>query len=402
MTLDEARALDAADPLAPMRDRFQLPEGVIYLDGNSLGPLTHRAAAGIEQLVRHQWGERLIRSWNEAGWTDAPTRIGARIARLIGAEPDEVVVTDSTSVCLFKLLAAAARRRDGAVAAEAGGFPTDLYLAETIAAQQGRPFRAVSNPEEAIGPDIAAAVLGHVDYRLGGRLDMATLSARATEADTALVWDLSHSVGAVPIDVVADGVALAVGCGYKYLNGGPGAPAFLYVRRDWQARLEPAIAGWWGHAKPFDFAGDYRPAPGITRFLSGTPPMVALAALEAGVEVMLEADPMLLHAKAVGLWQLFVEEMAQRCPAMTLRTPRDAAVRGSHATFEHPHALPIVRAAIAHGVIGDYRPAGLARFGLTPLYLRYEDVWRAAEIIGQIVDSGEWRNPIFQAGGAVT
>ncbi len=401
MTLDDARALDRADPLAPLRERFALPADVIYLDGNSLGPPPRETAERLDRLVRRQWGERLVRSWNEAGWTDAPARVGARIAGLIGADPDEVVVADSTSVCLFKLLAGAVPGREGAVAAEAGGFPTDLYLAQTVAARHGRPFRAAGRAEEAVGADIAAAVLGHVDYRTGARLDMAALSARAA-ADTALVWDLSHSVGAVPIDLHRDGAALAVGCGYKYLNGGPGAPAFLYVRRDWQVRLEPVVAGWWGHARPFDFSAEWRPADGITRFLTGTPPMLALAALEAGVEAIAAADADALHAKAVRLWELFVDELAARCPALRCVTPRDPAARGSHASFAHPHALAIVRAAAARGVIGDHRPPDLLRFGITPLYLRHEDAWRAAATLAEVVDSGEWRDARFAEGGPVT
>jgi kynureninase len=402
MTLEEARTLDAADPLRGFRDRFALPDGVIYLDGNSLGPLPRRTAERLEQLVHHQWGERLIRSWNEAGWTAAPTRIGDKIARLIGAAPGEVVATDSTSVCLFKLLSAAAATRDGAIAAQADGFPTDRYLAETIAAQLGRPFRAVDDPADALAPDIAAAVLTEVDYRLGSRLDMAALSARAAETGTLLVWDLSHSVGAVPLDLGGAGARLAVGCGYKYLNGGPGAPAFLYVARDLQAGLAPTIAGWWGHDRPFDFAPTFRPADGITRFLSGTPPMLALVALEAGVDLMLEAEPAALRAKGIALWDLFTGEIARRCPALRLRTPTAPHLRGSHAIFQHDGALAIVRAAIERSVIGDYRPTGLARFGITPLYLSFEDVWRAAGILAEVVNGDLWRDPRFGEGGAVT
>jgi kynureninase len=402
MTLNEARALDAADPLRDFRGRFALPPGVIYLDGNSLGPLPRATPERMDQLVRHQWGERLIRSWNEAGWTEAPTRIGDKIARLIGAGPGEVVATDSTSVCLFKLLSAAATLREGAIAAQADGFPTDRYLAETIAAQLGRPFRAVTDPADALGPDIAAAVLTEVDYRLGSRLNMAALSARSAETGTHLVWDLSHSAGAVPLDLHGAGATLAVGCGYKYLNGGPGAPAFLYVARSLQLALPPVIAGWWGHHRPFDFAPEFAPAPGITRFLSGTPSLLALTALETGVDLMLEADPLALRSKGIALWDLLTGELGRRCPTLELRTPRDPATRGSHAIFAHPHALAIVRAAIERGVIGDYRPPGLARFGITPLYLSHEDVWRAAGIIADVVNGGEWRAFRFQSGGAVT
>jgi len=402
MTLDDARALDADDPLRGLRDRFALPEGIIYLDGNSLGPLPWITAERLDDLVHRQWGERLIRSWNEAGWTEAPTRIGDKIARLIGAAPGEVVATDSTSVCLFKLVSAAATLRDGAIAAQADGFPTDRYLAQTIAAQLGRPFRAVTDAGAALAPDVAVALLAEVDYRSGARLDMAALQARAAATGTHLVWDLSHSAGAVPIDLQAAGATLAVGCGYKYLNGGPGAPAFLHVGRPLQAMLPPVIAGWWAHDRPFDFSPEFRPASGITRFLSGTPPMLALAALEAGVDLMLEADATQLRDKGTALWTLFTDEVSRRCPSLVLRTPRDPAARGSHALFEHPHALAIVRAGIERGVIGDYRPTGLARFGITPMTLSYQDVWRAAAILGDVVNGEAWRDLRFQAGGVVT
>lgn len=402
MTLDDARALDAADPLAPLRQRFILPDDLIYLNGNSLGPLTRDAAGNVDRLVCHEWGERLARSWNEAGWRDASTRIGGKIARVIGAAPEEVVVADSTSVCLYKLLAAAAALGPGDIAAEAHAFPTDRYIAESVAAQLGRSFRAVDRPEDAILAGTAVALLADVDYRLGDRFDMAALSARARDTGTQLIWDLSHSVGAVPIDLRRDGATLAAGCGYKYLNGGPGAPAFLYVARELQASLPSVIPGWWSHHRPFDFAPEHLAAEGITRFLSGTPPVIGLAALEGGVDVMLDADPPALRHKAMALWSLFVDELAWRCPSLVLRTPCDPARRGSHATFEHPQAGAIVRAAAAaRGVIGDHRPPVFARFGLTPLTLRYADAWRAAEIIAEVVASEPWRDPRFAATTAV-
>ena len=404
MTLDEARAWDAADPLNGFRGRFALPEGVIYLDGNSLGPLPRATTARMREVVEREWGQGLIRSWNEAGWVEAPRRVGAKIARLIGAGEDEIVAADSTSVCLFKLVMAAAALRPGAILAERDNFPTDAYVAERAAALLGREYRAVPGDalEEAFALDVAVAVVTHVDYRTAARRDMAALTARAAVHGARIVWDLSHSVGAVPLDLGWDGVELAVGCGYKYLNGGPGAPAFLYAARALHARLEPPIAGWWSHAAPFDFAAHYRPAPGIERFLSGTPSMLGLLALEGGIDLMLEADAGLLWDKAVRLYDLFAGEVAAHAPGLAILSPADAAARGSHIALAHPHALAIVRALIERGVIGDFRTPDIARFGLTPLTLGYEDVWQAARTLGEVMDEETWRDPRHARGGTVT
>lgn len=403
-SLDQVRAWDAADPLRGFRARFALPEGVIYLDGNSLGPLPRATAARMRDVVEREWGEGLIRSWNDAGWVEAPARVGAKIARLIGADADEVIAADATSVCLFKLVMAAAALRDGAILAERDNFPTDAYVAERAANLLGRPFRTAGADglAGALAPDVAVAVLTHVDYRTAARLDMGLLTGRAAAGGTRVVWDLSHSVGAVPLDLHRDGVELAVGCGYKYLNGGPGAPAFLYVARDLQRRMVPPIAGWFGHARPFDFAGRYEPADGMARFLSGTPPILGLLALETGVDLMLEADPARLWDKAARLHDLFAERAAARCPELAIRSQRDPARRGSHIALGHPHALAIVRALIGRGVIGDFRTPDIARFGLTPLYLGYEDVWRAVEIIADVMATRAWRDPRHRSGGTVT
>jgi len=403
MTLEEAEALDAADPLAAFRDRFRLPPGLIYLDGNSLGPPPRDTGDALDRLVRHDWAEGLVRSWNVAGWADAPVRVGASIAAIIGAEPDEVIVADSTSVCLFKLLVAAAGLRDGAIVAEQDGFPTDAYVAERAAALLGRPFRPTSSASlpAAFRPDVAAAILAHVDYRTAARLDMGQVTARAHANQTRIIWDLSHSAGVVPLDLRRDGVELAVGCGYKYLNGGPGAPAFLYVARTLQARLDVPIAGWWAHSAPFDFAPEFTPAAGVSRFLSGTPPILGLAALECGVRAQCDADPAAMWAKAVRLWDLFVGEVERRCPTLSLRSPRDPNARGAHVAFAHPQAQRIVRALAAEDVIGDFRGPDIARFGFAPLYLRHADVWRAAHRLADIVEQGRWADPRFAEGGLV-
>jgi len=400
ITRDEVRSWDAADPLAGFRDRFALPEGVIYLDGNSLGALPLQTAARLKTVVEQEWGEGLIRSWNDRDWVSAPRRVGAKIARLIGADEDEVVVADSTSVCLFKLLMAAGSAREGAILAESDNFPTDAHVAGRAAELLGRAYRPTPRERavDALTGDIAAAVLTHVDYRTARRHDMAALNAKGVP----IVWDLSHSVGAVPLNLGRDGAQLAVGCGYKFLNGGPGAPAFLYVARDLQAQLASPIAGWWGHKAPFAFSCDFEPAPGIDRFLSGTPAMLGLLALESGVDLMLESDAEARWDKSIRLHDLFAARIAALCPELERVTPDDPDARGSHIAFRHTNALAIVRALIERGVIGDFRTPDIARFGLTPLTLLYGNVWNATEVIAETIASGAWRDPRFLSGGVVT
>ncbi|NIJ06850.1 kynureninase [Sphingomonas vulcanisoli] len=402
-TLPDAEALDRADPFAEFRDRFALPEGVIYLDGNSLGALPRSVAARLEAVARHEWGERLIRSWNEADWWNAPRRIGDRIARLLGVSDGEVIATDSTSVNLFKLIMAAAGTRDGAIIAEADNFPTDTYVAEEAARLLGRPFRLVagSGMVDALVADVAAAVITQVNYRTAARADIAALEERARRHGTRIVWDLSHSIGAVPLDLARDGASLAVGCSYKYLNGGPGAPAWLYVASALQAKLRSPIAGWWGHADAFAFDGQYRPAPDIARFLGGTQPMLSLLALEESLTLFERVDMDRLWAKSVRLFDLFAARIEALCPELTILTPRDPALRGSHIALHHPDAQRIITALIERGVIGDYRAPDIARFGLTPLTLSHADILYATGIIGDVMASGAWRDVAIE-GGRVT
>ena len=409
MSLDAARALDAADPLKDFRDRFDLPDGLIYLDGNSLGPLPKAARARLIDLAEREWGEGLIRSWNDAGWIDAPARVGDKIGRLIGAAPGEVVVADSTSVNLYKLLVAALGARPGrrAILTETGNFPTDLYIAGGAAsAAPGTEVRAVAPEavEGAIDADTAVVLLTHVHYKTARRRDMARLTAAAHAAGSLMLWDLSHSAGAVPLDLTACGAELAVGCGYKFLNGGPGAPAFLFVARRLQSELASPLTGWMGHAAPFDFTDAWRPAAGIGRFLTGTPPILGLAALEAGVDIALEADAAALAAKSERLWRLFAELIAARLPGVGLRliTPAEASARGSHISYAHPEGYRIMQALIARGVIGDFREPDVIRFGLTPLYLRFEDVWRAVDILAEIMAGEAWKAQAPRAAGRVT
>jgi kynureninase len=397
-TLEDARALDAADPLRAFRDRFILPEGVIYLDGNSLGPLPAAAARVAEDVVRRQWGEGLIRSWNDEDWIGAPARLGDKIAALIGAAPGEVVATDSTSVNIFKLLIGALGARPGrkVILTETGNFPTDLYMAQGIgAALAGVEVRAVAPEvvEDAISDDVAVVMLTHVHYKTAARRDMAAVTARAQAAGALILWDLSHSVGAIAVDLNGCGVDLAVGCGYKFLNGGPGAPAFLFVAKRLYGALSSPLTGWMGHAAPFAFVDDYAPAPGIERFLCGTPPLISLLTLEAGLDIALEADLSALQAKSAALWRLFDARMAERFPSgdFIQITPADPARRGSHIAYAHPEGYAIMQALIERGVIGDFRDPDVIRFGLTPLYLGYEGVWRAVEILAEVMASEAWR-----------
>ncbi len=404
-TLVELRALDRADPLRPFRDRFVLPEGILYLDGNSLGALPRAAIDRQGALVEEEWGSELIRSWNTRGWIEAPQRIGAKIAPLIGARPNEVIVADSTSVNLFKLIvAAAALSERPSLLTEAGNFHTDLHIASGAAELTGLRLDIAPRGEiEArIGPETNLLLLTHVHYKTADRFDMTEVTARAKAAGALTLWDLSHSAGAVPLDLNRDGAELAVGCGYKYLNGGPGAPAFLYVAEHLQERLLSPLRGWMGHAEPFAFTDDYRPAPGIDRFLAGTPPMLSLAALESGVESFDGASMDSIWAKSIALFDLFAELAAGHCPALDCISPGDPKQRGSHISFRHPHAFELCQALIADGVIGDFRAPDVVRFGLTPLYLGFEDVWEAVRRIREILDSGRWRDPRFAVRGKVT
>ena len=390
ITLEQARALDKQDALGALRDAFELPPGVIYLDGNSLGPLPRASVSRVADVVRKEWGRGLIRSWGEAGWFAAQARIGDKIGRLIGAAPGETVVADSTSVNLFKLMVAGARLRPGRgkIVLEEGDFPTDLHMAEAAARvlPGARVVRVAREAlVEAFDADTALVVLCHVHYRSGRRHDMAAVTRAAHAAGALVLWDLSHSVGAVPVNLGACGVDLAVGCGYKFLNGGPGAPAFLFVARHLHGVIETPLPGWFGHCAPFDFEAVYTPAEGAAQFQCGTASILALAALESGVDFYSGVDQTALFAKSDALFSLFADMVAARCPALTLITPREAGERGSHIAFTHPDAGAMMQALIARGVIGDFRPPDVLRFGLTPLYLGFEDVWRAVGALAAVL-----------------
>jgi len=418
-TLADCRALDDRDPLRGLRAQFTLPAGVVYLDGNSLGPLPGHAPQRIERAVRDEWGAGLIRSWNDAGWFELPRHVGDRIATLIGAAAGEVVATDSTSINLFKVLstalaiatADAPERR--VVLSERSNFPTDLYIAEALCRERGFALRLLE-PEQlpgALDGTTAVLMLTHVNYRTGAMHDMAALTRAAHAAGALAVWDLAHSAGAVEVDLHGADADFAVGCGYKYLNGGPGAPAFVWVHPRHADRCWQPLAGWWGHAAPFDFDSAYRPAGGSARYLCGTQPVLSLVALDCGLDTVLAAQPLggmaALRRKSLALTDLFIALVEERCAGegLTLVTPREHARRGSQVGLARAEGgYAIVQALIARGVIGDFRagPPDILRFGFAPLYLRFEDVWQAVEQLRQVLEAGEWRQPAFNRKQAVT
>jgi len=411
MTRDEALALDAADPLARFRAAFELPEGLIYLDGNSLGPPPVALHERMTQVTREEWGHGLVRSWNSAHWIEAPARVGGKIAKLIGAKPSEVTVADSTTVSLFKLAAGALSLRPGrkTILSEAGNFPTDLYALQGLAALLG-PERArlrAMAPEaliDAIDEDTAAVVLTQVHYKTSRRWDLKALTDAAHAKGALMIWDLCHSAGAIAVDLNGVGADLAVGCGYKYLNGGPGAPAFLFVAERHQAAIASPLTGWMGHAEPFAFEDGYRPARDIRGMITGTPPILGLAALEAGVDLQLQADPAFVEAKGLALCDLFIAEAEARAadPDLKLTGPREGGRRGLHVSLAHPAGYPLVQAMIARGIIGDFRAPDIARFGFSPLFLSYADAWDAAHALADILATREWDQPQFHARSAVT
>ena len=405
---------DARDPLAALRSRFDLPEGVIYLDGNSLGARPRAALPRAQEVVAREWGTDLIKSWNTAGWFDLPKRLGDRLAPLVGAGPGEVAVTDTTSLNLFKALAAALRIQAQGVAAERrvivterSNFPTDIYMAEGLSRwlERGYRVRLVDSVDEipaALDADCAVLMLTHVNYRTGYQHDMAGLTRLAREAGALVVWDLAHSAGAVPVDLQGSGADFAVGCTYKYLNGGPGAPAFIWVPHKHQAQFDHPLSGWWGHASPFAMAPAFAPVAGIGRALCGTQPIVSLTLVECGLEVFEATDMAAVRAKSLALTDLFIALVESRCAGhpLGLVTPREHARRGSQVSFTHPHGYAVMSALIARGVIGDYREPEIMRFGFTPLYTSFADVWDAVEILKDIVERGDY--DVAAERGAVT
>ncbi|MFY0637565.1 kynureninase [Maricaulis maris] len=407
-TRDDIQALDAADPLTSFKSRFDLPDGVIYLDGNSLGARPASVPARMEQVLRQEWGEDLIRSWNTHDWINAPRRLGAKIARLIGASDDEVLAGESTSVNIFKALCACLQLapQRSVILSETGNFPTDAYMMEGLATLSGGRIRQrlveTSELANAFNNDVAALLLTHTNYKSGRLHDMKALTRLAQAKGIPVIWDLSHSAGALPVELNDCGADFAVGCGYKYLNGGPGAPAFLFVAKRHQETVSPVLSGWLGHARPFAFEEHYAPAPGIDRFQCGTPAILGMAALECGLDIMLEADMDAIRGKSQALGDLFIEQVEGRLDGFELRSPRDPKQRGSQVSFAHPDGYPIMQALIARGVIGDFRAPDILRFGFTPLYVGYEDVARAVDHLVEVMTAQEWREPRFNQRAAVT
>jgi len=403
---EHALALDAEDALAPWRDRFTLPEGVIYLDGNSLGALPKAVPPRLKRAVEQEWGVGLIRSWNDADWYLAPQRIGARIAQLIGAAADEVIVADSTSANLFKVLIAALRLRPGRrrILGERGDFPTDGYIASGVAGLMQAEFVALEADAVlgAIDESVAIVSLTHVNYKTGRLHDMARITRRAHEVGALIVWDLCHTAGAMPCELNRDGTDFAVGCGYKYLNGGPGAPSFVFVAKRHHANLSQPLTGWHGHARPFAFVDGYEAAPGVTRLLVGTAPQLSLIALEAALEAFDGVDMALLRRKSVALTDLFIRLADQELGGFGLASPREAALRGSQVSLTHEQGYPIMQALIARGVIGDFRAPDILRFGFAALYVRFIDVWNAVAALKDIMATQAWAAPQFRERKAVT
>ena len=407
-------ALDAADPLAGRRDAFLLPDDLVYLDGNSLGALTRAAQERVADVVSREWGGGLISSWNDAGWVDLPARVGARIARLVGADERHVVACDSTSVNLFKVLASALALRPErrVIVSERANFPTDLYMAEGLAAllAQGHELRLVESFEEVAGAldgSVAVLMLTHVNYRTGAMADMAGLTCAAHAAGALTIWDLAHSAGAVPLDLAGTGADFAIGCGYKYLNGGPGAPAFLYVSPALIEEARQPLSGWFGHKAPFAFVPGFEPADGIARFLTGTPSVIAMSALDAALDAFDAFDGVgmeAVRAKSVALCDFFVEAVESECAGLglTLASPRAAARRGSQISFSHENAYAVMQALIEARVVGDFRAPDLLRFGFTPLYTRFADAAKAAETLAGILRNETWREARFSERRAVT
>jgi kynureninase len=390
------------------RAMFELPDGVTYLDGNSLGPLPRAATERMAQVMRDEWGQMLITGWNRAGWMAQPARMGDRIARLIGAVPGHVVMGDTLSVKVYQALAAALDMRPGrrVILSDSGNFPSDLYMAEGLikALDRAHELRVVApeNIEEAISDEVAVLLLTQVDYRTGRMHDMATLTARAHAMGALTVWDLAHSAGAVPVDLAGCGADFAVGCTYKFLNGGPGAPAFIYVAPRHADAASPALSGWLGHAAPFAFEPSYRPGAGIERMRVGTPPVLALAALEAALDVWDSVDMEDLRARSIALSERFIAAVEATCPALELASPRDPAQRGSQVSFHFEQGYAAMQALIARGVIGDFRAPDIMRFGITPLYLDEADIDRAAAVLAEVVNKRLWDAPEYHERAAVT
>ncbi|MCA0457179.1 MAG: kynureninase [Chloroflexi bacterium] len=410
LTREALAAMDASDPLASFKEQFYIPQGVLYFDGNSLGAVPKTVEGRLQKAITEEWGNGLVRSWNTAGWYEMPRRLGNKIARLIGADDGEVVVADSTSVNLFKVLAAGVKLNPNrrVILSEPDNFPTDLYMAQGLIQLLGSDHELVLKPANeimgAIDENTALVMLTHVNYRTGAMHDMNAITAQAHAKGALVIWDLAHSAGALPVDLTGANADFAIGCGYKYLNGGPGAPAFVYVAKRHQPNFSQPLAGWMGHNKPFAFDWKYEPAEGIGRYLAGTQAVLSMTALECGVDVMLEADMVQIREKSLTMADLFIQLVEQRCGSFGLElvTPTDGSIRGSQVSYSHPQGFPIMQALVTTGVIGDYREPNILRFGFTPLYVSFTDIWDTVAILADILQKRTWERPEFQRRGNVT
>ncbi len=409
ITRDECHALDATDELAPLRREFRLDDKVIYLDGNSLGPVCERTRARVQETIDQEWAEGLVTSWNAAGWMATPTRLGNRLAALIGARSGEVLVADTLTFCLAKLIGGALDQRPDrhVVLTDAANFHSDIYIVEAMAKRAGRPVTVKAIRREALtqelDDDVALVMLTHVDYRTGEMLDMKDITSKVHALGALMLWDLAHSAGAVPVDLTDADADFAAGCTYKYLNGGPGAPGFLYVRSSWQGVLENPLPGWLGHARPFDFELVYEPAQGMQAFVTSSPSIIALAALDGALDVWDHATMSQVRAKSLALTDLFIQLVDERLPGQfDVVTPLDHALRGSQVSLRHSDGYAIIQALIESGVIGDFRAPDICRFGFTPLYVRYIDVYEAVDRMVEVMAVGSFRDPRFAVRHAVT
>lgn len=410
LRLADFEALDATDSLAPQREKFVLPKDVIYLDGNSLGPMPSSVPERINQVLFDEWAQGLVRSWNSADWVGAPLRLGQKIAPLIGARDSEVAICDSTSINLFKTLTAAIALRPDrqTVVTEKDNFPSDLYIAQSAGARAQVDVEAIDNLSEldrhlSTGA-VAAVVFSHVNYRTGARYDLGDITARVHDAGALMIWDLAHSAGVMPLHLSESGVDFAVGCGYKFLNGGPGAPSFVYVSEKWLGKSLQPLTGWFGHRDPFSFDPTYQPSETIQQWLCGTPAILSYAPLEESLDQLGAIDLQAIREKSIGLTEAFMALVEQRCPhlGLTLITPRDESERGSQVSYTHPDAYALIQALIDRGVIGDFRAPDVMRFGFSPLVVRYIDVWNAVEHLLQVYSDDAWRDPRYLNRSRVT
>jgi kynureninase len=408
-TREECQTLDLEDELAPLRNEFLLNYDEIYLDGNSLGPVSRTVSTRVNEVLDHEWGKQLVRGWNDAGWMALPTRLGDRLARLIGAHTGEVVVADSLTIALAKLIGGALKLRPDrhVLVTDVDNFHSDLYIAHAMSALAGRPLtvKAVRRDtlDDVLDDDVALVMLTHVDYRNGEMLDLHGITEKVHDVGALMLWDFAHSTGAVPLNVEEAKVDFAAGCGYKYLNGGPGAPAYMYVRASWQGVIENPLPGWLGHARPFDFEPGFEPAKGVQSFVTSSPSILALSALDGALDVFDQTSMTAIRAKSLHLTDLFMELVEAKLPGVfEMVTPREYARRGSQVSMRHDESYGIVQALIERGVIGDFRAPNIARFGFTPLYLRYVDVYDAVEILAEVMTSEAYRDQKFATRNAVT